>query len=116
MNYDLCLHIDSNDVSMLRFVMVNARNYINGLPGQKFNLVIVANGPAVTLLTNAKAEELFETAKTLNSEKVRFCACANALAATGTDKDKLWPFVEVVPAGLVEVVRLQREGYAYIKP
>ena len=31
-------------------------------------------------------------------------------------KEDLLPCVEVVPAGVVEIVRLQREDFAYIKP
>ncbi|MDE5878854.1 MAG: DsrE family protein, partial [Desulfovibrio sp.] len=47
---------------------------------------------------------------------VRFKICANALAENGIAHERLWPGCQVVPAGLVEVVRLQREGFAYIKP
>ena len=47
---------------------------------------------------------------------MRVMLCANALADTKIDHARLWPGCSVVPAGLVEVVRLQREGFAYIKP
>ena len=56
MNYDLCLHIDSNDPAMLRLVLKNAANYIKGLPGEKFQLAVVANGPAVILFTDEHAD------------------------------------------------------------
>ena len=42
--------------------------------------------------------------------------CANALADNKIDHADIWPGCDVVPAGLVEIVRLQREGFAYIKP
>ena len=106
MNYDLCLHIDSNDPAMLRLVLKNAANYIKGLPGEKFQLAVVANGPAVILFTDGHAD-LRELAAPLLAQGVRVMLCANA---------RLWPGCSVVPAGLVEVVRLQREGFAYIKP
>lgn len=44
MSYDLCLHVDANDPAVLAFAFVNARNYMNGLPGKEFELVLVANG------------------------------------------------------------------------
>ena len=44
MSYDLCLHVDANDPAVLAFAFVNARNYMNGLPGKEFQLVLVANG------------------------------------------------------------------------
>ena len=56
MSYDLCLHVDANDPALLAFAFVNARNYLNGLPGKEFELVLVANGPAVKLFVPAQAE------------------------------------------------------------
>ena len=56
MSYDLCLHVDANDPAVLAFAFVNARNYMNGLPGKEFELVLVANGPAVKLFVPAQAE------------------------------------------------------------
>ena len=115
MNYDLCLHIDSNDPAMLRLVLKNAANYIKGLPGEKFQLAVVANGPAVILFTDEHAD-LRELAAPLLAQGVRVMLCANALADNKIDHARLWPGCSVVPAGLVDVVRLQREGFAYIKP
>ena len=56
MSYDLCLHVDANDPALLAFAFVNALNYMNGLPGKEFELVLVANGPAVKLFVPAQAE------------------------------------------------------------
>lgn len=42
--------------------------------------------------------------------------CNNALNKFGIDREHLWNSASVVPAGVVELVRLQREGFAYIKP
>ena len=67
MSYDLCLHVDANDPAVLAFAFVNARNYMNGLPGKEFELVLVANGPAVKLFVPAQAE-LQKTAEELMKE------------------------------------------------
>ncbi|MBE6441912.1 MAG: DsrE family protein [Desulfovibrio sp.] len=115
MNYDLCLHMDSKEPAVLRLVLANAANYIKGLPGERFQLVIVANGPAVTQFT-ADNGEFRDMAAPLQEKGLRILLCANALAANNIDKAALWPGCDVVPAGLVEIVRLQREGFAYIKP
>ncbi|HHY41379.1 MAG TPA: hypothetical protein GX514_00790, partial [Thermoanaerobacterales bacterium] len=40
----------------------------------------------------------------------------NALAAHGIQKENIIEFVDVVPAGVLELVKKQNEGYAYIKP
>ena len=115
MNYDLCLHIDSNEPASLKLVLKNAANYNKGLPGQRFQLVVVANGPAVTHFTR-KNEEFRAVAAPLQDQGLRILLCANALADNNISHDDIWPGCDVVPAGLVEVVRLQREGFAYIKP
>ena len=47
---------------------------------------------------------------------VSFRVCANAMKKVPITKEDLLPCVEVVPAGVVEIVRLQREDFAYIKP
>ncbi len=42
--------------------------------------------------------------------------CGNALKAYNMDNSELWPNVEVVSSGIVEIVRLQDDGMAYVKP
>lgn len=115
MNYDLCLHIDSREPSMLKLVLKNAANYIKGLPGERFQLVVVANGPAVTQFSKSN-EEFRALAAPLQDQGLRILLCANALADNSMTNEDIWPGCDVVPAGLVEIVRLQREGFAYIKP
>ncbi|MBD5557719.1 MAG: hypothetical protein HDQ92_03990 [Desulfovibrio sp.] len=118
MNYDLCLHLDARDPAILALVLRNAENYLNGLPGESFRLDVVANGGGAPLFAAEGPEFAEAKAKVaaLIKRGVRFKLCANALAEHGIDHARLWPGCQVVPAGLVEVVRLQREGFAYIKP
>ena len=47
---------------------------------------------------------------------VKFVACNNALNIFDIKKENVIHFVGIVPAGVVELVKKQREGYAYIKP
>ncbi len=56
MNCDLCLHMDADDPAMLRLTLKNAANYMKALPDQAFQLVLVANGPAVRQFVTANAE------------------------------------------------------------
>ena len=118
MNYDVCLHLDAKDPAILALVLRNAENYLNGLAGESFQLDVVANGGGATLFAaeGGEFDELRAKTAGLMQRGVRFKICANALAENGIAHERLWPGCEVVPAGLVEVVRLQREGFAYIKP
>ena len=115
MNYDLLLHVDSDDPKVLNLALNNAANYKNGLPGESFHMVLVANGPAVKLFTGEHAD-LAAGGAELTGMGLDIRLCANALKSNGISSDALWPGCRVVPAGVVEIVHLQREGFAYIKP
>ena len=115
MSYNLCLHIDSRDPATLRLLLKNAANYYKALPDEKFQLVIVANGPAVCQFTNTNTE-MNALAAPLLEKGMQINLCANALAENQIAKNEIWSGCAVVPAGVVEIVRLQQQGFAYIKP
>ena len=115
MTYDLCLHVDLNDAALLALALKNARNYQNALPDETCDLVMVGNGPSVTLLTAAQPAWR-EMAQPLMDKGLKIRLCRNALNDNNLTEADLWPGITVVPAGLVEIVRLQKAGFAYIKP
>ena len=55
MYYDLIIHVDDNDKGRLNLAFNNVANYKAGLPGEKFSIVMVANGPAIQLFTRENA-------------------------------------------------------------
>ena len=79
------------------------------------SLCPIVNGPAVSQFVKSN-EEFRAIAAPLQDQGLRIMLCANALADNNIDHADIWPGCDVVPAGLVEIVRLQREGFAYIKP
>lgn len=113
--YDLLLHVDKADGS-INTALNNAVNYANALPGESFDMVLVVNAKA--------AGQMVRGAEGVNAEKMdkalaaglKIKVCRNALNEHNIDPASLYPFCEVVPAGLVELVERQRAGYAYIKP
>lgn len=115
MNTDLLLHVDSDEPAVLKLAFANAANYANALPGEKPRMVLVANGPAVKLFTSQHSE-LAARGRELADMGLDIRLCANALKGNDISRDALWPVCHVVPAGMVELVRLQREGFAYVKP
>ena len=86
--------------------------------GTDFTIEVVANGEAVKDLCEeqAKKDGRYDTILDLALDTVKFTACRNALAGAGIRESALIPFVEVVPAGAVELIKKQQEGFAYIKP
>ena len=112
--YDLVLHVDRADDS-LALALHNYMNYFDALKDKSFLAVLVVNASGTTLLKadNGLIADALERAIALGLS-VR--ACGNALKSNGIRPDELHPQCKVVPAGIVEIVRLQNDGFAYIKP
>ena len=82
-----------------------------------FVVEVVANGAAVADLQEKEAKRSGRCERLARlGTAIRFCACGNALRNLEIPADALLPFVEVVPAGVVEIAERQHAGYAYIKP
>jgi len=115
MNYDLLMHMDMESQDTLDMALGNIENYMAALPGEPFRVALVANSGAVKLFTKANFGASFKVAG-LRAKGVEFKLCANSLKKFAIPVEELMEGCEVIPAGIVEVVRLQREGYAYVKP
>ena len=109
----LCLHIDANDPARLHLALKNARNYLN-VVGEA-PVTLLANGPGVKVFA-APNPELEAMAAELTGRGVRIALCQFALNEHNLAKEQLWSCCTVVPAGMVALVEMQREGYAYVKP
>ena len=115
MFYDLLVHVDLPDESRFVMALGNISNYLAALNGEPCTVVLLANGGAARFLAR-KDNAQTETIEKLAQAGVSFRVCANAMKTVPNTKEDLLPCVEVVPAGVVELVRLQRENFAYIKP
>ena len=112
--YDIVFHVDKTD-GALGIAFSNAINYARALPDETFNMVLVVNSRAVTQLADDKPD-IWKGIADAVALGLSIRVCNNALEATGTRPENLHPACVVVPAGIVEIVNLQRQGYAYIKP
>jgi intracellular sulfur oxidation DsrE/DsrF family protein len=92
------------------------KNIANILKEEKAaEIEVVCHGGGIGLLVKDKTGHADEVAR-LIKEGVRFAACENTLRDKSIPKDDLLPGVVTVPAGAVEVIRKQQEGYGYFKP
>ena len=110
-------HID--DSARWTMTLGNAANLLQyGVSfGTPLELEIVANGPAVRDLRVDTAEKIgLATQLESLASSVRICACNNALRANKIAVGELYPFIQVVPAGVAEIALRQDDGFAYIKP
>jgi intracellular sulfur oxidation DsrE/DsrF family protein len=113
----LLLHVSDNE--RWSGALENAINFLKDAGKNRADVVIVANGTATA--SYAYSDKI-ETMGALADKGVQFIACRNSLkklcagGAVCIDEKALPAFVKVVPAGISEIVRKQREGYAYVKP
>lgn len=109
-NYKAVFHVDES----AKWGLV-LKNIINTLAGEEaVEMAVVANAEAVK--EYVMGDQLVEQMTQLNTQGVNFFACNNALKAFEVDLNRMPKFVRITPAGILELVKKQNEGYAYIKP
>lgn len=113
MNVSVIFHIDENQKWAL--LLKNVRNFMQAAEN-KTTVEVLANSDAVEFYLRNNSDSGVPVMRELSARGVRFVACGNALRGYGIPKEQLAPFVDVVPAGVLELVEKQMEGYAYIKP
>lgn len=99
--------------------LANIRNELRAEPSTRITVVALGDGIQF-LLKGAKERngKPFDTAvAALIDQGVEFRICNNTLTAHNVPLSDVLPQITVVPAGVVEVVRLQaKEGYVYFRP
>ncbi len=116
MIYRAVFHIDRDDPGAFGLGLTNAANLLKAIPESHYDLVFVFNGPAVTLLRREACAPHHEEIHALQQARIAFKVCRNALSRFNINPEELIEGCEVIPAGIVALIDLQRDGYAYIKP
>ena len=50
----------------------------------------------------------------LNNHGVVFTICNNSIEAIGESRDDLYEYMQVIPAGILQIVKKQMQGFSYI--
>ncbi|APF24023.1 DsrE family protein [Clostridium butyricum] len=110
-------HIDQE--SKWKMVLENVKNMIKTGKelGDTFEIEIIANGIAVMGVQEhvSISSKLYLEFEEILRDNVKIKACNNALKKFGIEKSCICSFVEVVPAGVIEIAKKHEEGYCYIK-
>jgi uncharacterized protein len=109
-------HLDWNDPDRMTMALNNIFNLLKDPFGENAVVLMLVNGQAVKLFEKRSALSTAANIAELQEKGVRFLLCNNSLTGLGLKQDELIEGCEVVPAGIVELIRLQQEGFAYIKP
>lgn len=96
----------------------NIRNHLDVDPSAQITVVTHADGVDM-LMEGAKSPSGIEfgpLVSALKARGVRFEVCEITLKNRGLKKEQFMLEADYTPSGVVRLVKLQKEGYAYIKP
>lgn len=108
------MQVSEADPAKWNLVLNNAKNIQQAYGADNIDVEIVVFGPGIGMLkagsvTAARVDE----AKKAN---VTIVACENTMKASKLTKADMLPETSYVPSGVVELIKQQRAGYAYIRP
>lgn len=110
----IVIQINENDLKKWNTVLSNIRNIRTEFGDGRLAVTVVLIGPGLGMVT---AESLSANGvQEAQAEGVRFVACGNSMKTQALSKDDLLDGVEIAPAGYVEIVRLQQQGWSYLRP
>lgn len=115
--YKVVFHI--NESSKWNSLLANVNNLIRDLGKDNVVIEVIANGMAVVDYTENLAiadNNFINKVGAAANLGVKFTACRNSLIGNKIDEGLMPGFINVVPAGVTELVKRQAEGYGYIKP
>lgn len=92
----------------------NAKNIQEAIGKDKVEVEIVAYGPGIDMLRfESEVGSRIEKAVT---DGVKVMACENTMRNMKLTKPDMLSTIAYVPAGVVEIMRKEREGWSYIRP
>lgn len=118
----IAVHVDQNDPQVINMALNNVQNVTNYYASQGDTAVVevVAYGPGLQMYVQDQSPVADRIkAMALENDKISFAACGNTLKAMSKKAGHDVVLLEeatVVPSGVVRLVELQENGYAYVRP
>lgn len=119
--HNVAVHVDDGDPRVMNMALNNVANLTSYYEsqGDEVNVEIVAYGPGLMMyLPDSPVSGRIST-MSLENENIRFAACGNTLSAMSKKAGHeitLMDEATVVPSGVVRLIELQEQGYAYVRP
>jgi intracellular sulfur oxidation DsrE/DsrF family protein len=112
--HKLVLQVSDNDHAKWTLTLANAKNVQFYLGAKNVDIEIVAYGPGINMI---KLESLVGAGVSdAIAAGVRVVACESTMTVQKLTKGDMLPSLLYVPAGVVELMARQRQGYVYIRP
>jgi intracellular sulfur oxidation DsrE/DsrF family protein len=118
----VAIQVNQNDKAVMDLALNNAKNVVDYYKskGETVAVEIVTYGPGLHMLrsdTSPVKERI--AVMSLEHSNVKFIACGNTQASQSKAENKSVVLVSeasVTPSGVVRLMELQKQGYAYIRP
>jgi intracellular sulfur oxidation DsrE/DsrF family protein len=112
--HKVVFQVSDADPGKWNLALNNVKNVAEELGAEGVDLEIVVYGPGIGML---KAESTVgnRVADAVKSG-VKVVACQNTMKSFKLTQADMLPTIGYVPAGVVELMKKQGEGYAYIRP
>ena len=108
------IQVSDNDPAKWNLALNNANNILKDLGAANTDIEIVAYGPGIGML-NAEAVVANRVSDAVKAG-VKVVACENTMAAQKLTRSDINPSSGYVPAGVIEIMKLQRQGWSYLRP
>jgi intracellular sulfur oxidation DsrE/DsrF family protein len=112
--YRVVIQVSDADAAKWNLALNNARNLQADLGAGNIDIEIVAFGPGIGML-QAESPVGARIAEAL-AANTHVVACQNTMAAKKLVPGDMLPRVGYVASGVVELVKRQKEGWAYLRP
>jgi hypothetical protein len=120
--HKIAFHVDESDPKVMNMALNNVQkvsNYYAG-KGEKVIIELVAYGPGVNMFVKGKSPvEDRILVMSMSVDGLAFSACSNTHRKMSEKAGKdvaLIDGVGMAPSGVVRLVELQEQGYAYVRP
>lgn len=112
--HKVVFQVSDNDPAKWNLALNNARNVQRDLGQDKVAVEIVAYGPGIGMLKmdSAVGGRISEAI----SGGLSVVACENTMTAQKVSREEMLPKIGYVAAGVVQLMKRQGEGFAYVRP
>ena len=108
------LQMSDGDAAKWNLALNNAKNLQTDLGAANVDIEVVAYGPGIGML---KADSVVgNRVDEALSAGVKVLACENTMRGQKLGKSDMLKGIDYVPAGVVEIMQRQQQGWAYIRP
>ena len=112
--HKLVVQVSDHEPARWNLALNNIKNVQDDVGAANVDIEIVVFGPGIGMLklespVGARVAEAMKA-------NVKVLACENTLRAQKLGRDDMLPAISYVPAGAVEIMKKQAEGWSYLRP